>query len=100
MKDEIPQWMKEHIEADHIFQQKMDELIPMLVTKDDLKGLASEKSVRDVVHWQKNIVTAGEIISGTGKWGYRAVLVLAALLGAFAIITGAGKGAIAWLLTR
>jgi hypothetical protein len=97
--DEIPQWMKDHIEADHDFQQKMVDLIPTLVTKEDIKGLATEKSVRDVVHWQKNIVAAGEIISGTGRFSYRTILILASLLGALAIITGAWKGILAWALT-
>lgn len=98
MNEDIPQWMKDHIEADHAFQQKMEALMPTLVTKDDLRGLATEKSVRDVVHWQKNIVAAGEILTGTGKWGYRAVLVLATLIGALAVITGAWKSAFLWLL--
>lgn len=98
--DEVPQWMKDHIEADHEFQQKMIDLMPTLVTKEDMKGLATEKSVRDVVHWQKNIVAAVEIISGTGKWGYRAILVLATLLGALAVITGAWKAAFVWAVTR
>ena len=74
--EEIPQWMKDHMEADQAFQDRLEkEVIPTLAKTEDLKGLATEKSIRDVVHWQKNIVAAGEMISGGSKWGYRAYAV-------------------------
>lgn len=96
MEEEIPTWMKDHMDADAAFQKTMTDMLPNLVTKEDLKGLATEKSVREVVHWQKNIVAAGEIIAGGSKWGYRAILVIATLLGAIAVITGAWKAVFVW----
>lgn len=101
MTDQIPQWMLDHMEDDRRFQHKMvEEVIPSLATKADLKKLATEESVRELVHLQRNFLTAADILSRGGKWTYRAVLVLASLLTALAIITGTWKAFAAWALSK
>src|SRR5678810_507541 len=96
----IPPWMKEHIQADHAFQEKMaNEVLPTLATKKDLEGLATEKSVREVIHLYKNLEQAREILSGGGKWSYRALLVVAGLVGAVVTIVGGWKYLVALIFT-
>lgn len=96
----IPQFMQDHMAADLAFQEKMTVILSTLATKEDIAGLATEASVRDVVHWQKNIVLAGETISFGGRLGYRTILVVATLLGALAVITGAWKAVFLWFIPK
>ncbi len=101
MENETPQWMKDHIESDHLFQKKfIEEILPTLATKDDVSKLATEQSVRDVVHWQRNILQAGEILSVGGKFGYKAILILATFLGALSVITGTWKTILVWTFAK
>lgn len=92
--------MIDHEKADIERFKQITDAMANIATKEDLKGLATEASVRDVVHWQKNIVTAGEILSTGGKFSYKTILVLATLLGALSVITGAWKVAFLWLLPK
>lgn len=70
-------------------RKSIHEALEHVATKNDLKSL--EKSVRGVVHLQKNLIIAGDIASLGGKWGYRAILVLASLMTALGIIFGGWK---------
>lgn len=90
-RNEIPSWMQEHLTEEHQYHQKIDELIPTLATKKELKGLATEESIRELIHWQKNLIMAGAIVSSGGKWSKRALLALAAVIGSLGIIIGGWK---------
>lgn len=100
MTAEIPQWMVEHEIADNKRFEDMQTAMSLLATKQDMKKLATEESVRELVHLQRNFMMAAELVRGGGKWMYRAIQVLAVLIGALAVITGAWKGIIAWALSR
>lgn len=100
MNDEQPAWMKEHDASDTKRFNELDAKIAGLATKDDLKGLATEASVRDVVHLQRNFVHAAKLMEGGGKWSFRFIIALATLIGALSVILGGWKAAFAWLLSR
>ncbi len=97
MPQEIPQWMLDHERADAERFKQINDALAGLATKKDLQGLATEKSVRDVVHWQKNVITTAALISGGGKWFYRAVLITAPFIAALAVIFGGWKWLAAFL---
>lgn len=59
--------------------------------QDSIKGLATEKSIRDLVHWQKNLIMAGQFLTTGGKWSKRALLTVAAIIGAIGVILGGWK---------
>jgi hypothetical protein len=100
MNEEKPAWMLEHEEADNLHFAELRELLKNQPTREDLAKLATEESVRDVVHWQRNIVAGIAITEGLGKWGYRAAIAIATLLGAMAVITGAWKSILIWFIMK
>ena len=104
--EDIPQWMQEHIDSDLSFQKEysdsrikfMEEILPGLATKDDLKLLATEESLREMIHTYKNFEQAKVLISGGGRWGYSVLLIIAGLIGATVTIVGGWKYLIALFL--
>jgi hypothetical protein len=100
MNDEKPAWMLEHEEADNRHFAELRELLKNQPTREDLAKLATEESVHGLIQWQKNVVAAVSITEGLGKRGYKTVLIIATLLGAFAVIIGAWKSIFIWLVTK
>jgi hypothetical protein len=92
--------MKDHEAHDNRRFDEITERLKKLATKEDLKGLATEASVRDVVHWSKNVVAAANVLEGTGKWSFRAILALAALFGALGVIVGGWKAVIGFIFSK
>lgn len=105
-----PVWMTEHEKRDDErfneqkghFDRRIEEqnkLIATLATKKDIEGLATDKSVKDLIKWQKAIIVGGTAISTGGKWFYRTVLILGPFVAALLVITGGWKTLVGFLFS-
>lgn len=68
-----------------------------LATKKDLEGLATQKSVEDVLRVFNSVKLAIRITETTGKFSYRTLLVIAAIVVSLGVIVGGWKAFIVWL---
>lgn len=62
-----------------------------------LETLATKEDVRGVVQAYKSFMLAEKIITGGGKWSFRALVVIATLIGALIVILGGFKTALGWI---
>jgi hypothetical protein len=105
--DAWEQYTKDRFEAG---DRRMD----TLTTKDDFRSLkalfidpktgesklADKEDIARLNNIVHNFTLAAEILSTSGKWIYRAIIVIAVLVGAISLITGgfkaAGAGLVHW----
>lgn len=92
--------MKAHDASDTKRFNELEVKMASLATKKDLEGLATEASVREVVHLYRNFSMGIQLLEGSGKWSFRAVIAIATFIGALSVILGGWKAAFAWLFTR
>lgn len=77
-----------------------DKKISVLATKDDLKKLATKEDIRNVVNVYNAFVTAGNIVSKSGGWLSKIIPLVASIIIAIGVISGAWKMMVAWLLSK
>lgn len=65
-------------------------------TKEHIANLATKDDIKEIVKIYDNMKLAGNIISGSGKWSYKALLILAGIIAAWVVIFGGAKAALAW----
>lgn len=101
------EWKREQTESiDRRFEamsRKISELptaqsIALLATKEDIKGLASAESVEEILRIFHAVNMAIKTTKSGGKWGYKAVLAVAALYGAVQVISGSWNDVAKWFV--
>ena len=113
--ENIIRWQDEHAQNDKRHFDDIAQLLKGQPTKEDFvkfqatieegtKLLATKQDMAELLTVWNNIKIGAGFVSGGGKWAYRFILLLAALFGAWAVVTGGLKAmAIAishWALSR
>lgn len=100
----------------------LSDMEPQTITKEDLlkharddkanfdainatlSTLATKEDVKQIIEVFNNLKTAGQIIAGGSKWGYRILITIAAIVFATATITGGFKailvGLLGWIMPK
>lgn len=95
--------LRTHGEDDIKFQKLVYEdfskRLEDLPSRADLAKLATKADVEEVVNAYKRFIKATDFVEKGGKWTWRAVSTIAAIILALSVLTGAWKVLLAWFGT-